>query len=221
MNISIIGTGSLAYGLGRRWVAQGNPVVYGAQDTARAAALAGGIGYMAGGGSIMQAAQFGSVIILAVPFHQVEEVLRRAGPMNGKVLVDCSIPLNADLSPINGLQQSAAEYLASMVPGARVVKAFHHIHADSLWQPIPARELRPHAAYCGDSITAKTQVELLIEWAGFIPEDMGGLAAARLMERRASQRFLFGRTLTLEHDFPLKGLASGQAASEQAANRQA
>ncbi|WP_280395735.1 NADPH-dependent F420 reductase [Nocardia brasiliensis] len=89
MRIGIIGAGAMARALGGGWVAAGHEVLVGARSAAAAQESAAAIG--AQGGSVRAAAEFGDVVLLALPVDALDEVLRPlAGLLAGRTLVDCT-----------------------------------------------------------------------------------------------------------------------------------
>ena len=117
-------------------------------------------------------------------WSRFDEVLAQAGDLSGKVIVTCSLPMNADDSGlVLGLTTSAAEELAKKVPGARVVSAFNTVPSEVLFGVYEAKlEGRPSLVYCGDDAGAKQVAAGLIRDAGFEPVDAGPLRIARYTE---------------------------------------
>src|SRR5688572_3270209 len=98
MSISILGTGAMGRALATRLVATGHSVVLGSRNPSRARAVAGDIGGGVQSGSLRGAAQAADVIVLAVPFEAAHETLGEAGELGGKIVIDITNPLNADVS---------------------------------------------------------------------------------------------------------------------------
>ncbi|GAA1875002.1 NADPH-dependent F420 reductase [Actinomadura bangladeshensis] len=85
MRIGVLGAGNMADALATQWTRSGHEVRIGARTPAKAVALAGRIGHGATGGSLREAAEHGDVVLLAVWHEGVEDVLRAAGPLAGRV----------------------------------------------------------------------------------------------------------------------------------------
>jgi 8-hydroxy-5-deazaflavin:NADPH oxidoreductase len=135
-------------------------------------------------GSPADAAQFGEVVVLAVPFAAIEDALARARPPAGCVLWSCVNALQPDYSGLAvGFDTSAAEEVAKRAPGARVVAAIPPF-AEALANGHLAYDcgLAPSVFLCGDDPRAKELVESLAADLGAHPVDAGPLAAARLVE---------------------------------------
>ena len=135
-----------------------------------------------------QGAAQADVVLLAIPFTSLAEVLPGLqNSLRGKVVVDCTNPLNADWSPLLlGQENSAGEETARLLPGARVVKAFNTIFADVMTAERQDRGgLRATAFVAGDDRQAKATVLSLASAAGFAPLDVGPLTMARHLEAMA------------------------------------
>jgi predicted dinucleotide-binding enzyme len=134
-------------------------------------------------GSNFEAAGFGEVVVLAVPFAAIRAALDEATPQ-GRILWSCVNALKRDLSGlVVGFDTSGAEEVARLAPGARVVAAIppfaHAIASGSLAYD---QALEPSVFLCGDDPDAKQVVEQLIRDIGAHPVDAGQLSAARLVE---------------------------------------
>jgi 8-hydroxy-5-deazaflavin:NADPH oxidoreductase len=183
VNIGIIGSGNVGGTLGMTWAGRGHQILFSySRDPKKLEGLVASAGPNASAGSPAEAAQFGEVIVLAVPWPVVDDALHAVGSLAGKILIDCTNPLKGDLSGLEiGHTTSAAEEIARRAPGARVVKAFNSIGAANMANPIFGSQ-RATMFFCGDDAAAKTIVARLVEETGFEPVDAGALAIARLLE---------------------------------------
>jgi 8-hydroxy-5-deazaflavin:NADPH oxidoreductase len=178
------GTGDQGRGLARRLAAAGNPVIIGSRVAARAAAAAAGIAAEPGIADIRgmaneDAARAADVVIAAVPWEGHRDLLAAlAGPLAGKVVIDCVNPLGFDSRgayPLPVAEGSAAEQAAAVLPESSVVGAFHHVSAVLLLDPgVAAIDL--DVLVLGDDRAATDLVQAL---AGRIP-GMRGVYAGRL-----------------------------------------
>jgi NADPH-dependent F420 reductase len=127
------GTGEQGRGLARRLAMSGMRVVIGSRDAQRAMAVAADVGHGVTGGDNASCAEQSDVVIVAVPFDGHRELLSSLAPaLDGKVVVDCVNPLGFDKQGAYALaveEGSAAQQAAAVLPGARVVGAFHHVSA--------------------------------------------------------------------------------------------
>lgn len=140
-------------------------------------------------GTYAAAAQFGDLLMLAVPGRAVEAVLALAGQANfaGKALMDATNPL-ADTPPTSGVlayttgpNESLGERLQALLPQTHVVKAFNSVGNGRMVNPHFEQGV-PSMFYCGDNDAAKQQVAALIRQFGWEPFDCGGIIAARALE---------------------------------------
>jgi hypothetical protein len=186
MKIGIIGAGNIGGGFGRLWARRGHAVRFGVRESGRkeAEALAAAAGGDAAATSVAEAARFGEVVMLAVPWQAVPEVLAEAGDLAGKVLIDCTNALKWDAQgPIWAVP--AAEEIARQRPGARVVKAFNTLGAEHLGRLGGEGSVKPDAFLCGDDEAARQVVRSLGEEIGFGVVDAGPLRNARVLEHLA------------------------------------
>src|SRR5262245_18191667 len=183
LRIAIIGAGNVGGTLGVAWAKGGHEVVFGVRDAANPKlgellALTGG---KARAASVRDAVAPAEVVALTVPWPAAEDALRNAGDLDGKILLDCTNPLEPDLSGLTvGHTTSGAERVAVWAPGARVVKIFNTTGFGNMAAP-QYRECRSMMLYCGDAQAKKVAAQLAAE-LGFEAYDVGPLSEARLLE---------------------------------------
>ena len=138
------GTGDQGRGLARRFALAGHQVIIGSRSPERAAAAAQEIGHGVQGQANADAARGASVVIAAVPWEGHGDLLSGlAAELAGKIVVDCVNPLGFDQRGAYALpvaeggpaEGSAAQQAAALLPGSRVVAAFHHVSAILLLDP--------------------------------------------------------------------------------------
>jgi hypothetical protein len=184
MRIAILGTGNIGATLGRRFAAS-HQVVFGSRtpESQEALALVAAAGSGARATSTRGAAAAGEIVVLATPWAATLDVVRAAGSLAGKVVVDCTNPVGPGLR--HGLREgSAAEAIAAAAPGARVVKAFNTAGFEVFADPRFGSEVAS-LFLCGDDAAAKETVAGLARELGMEPVDCGGLAEARRLEELA------------------------------------
>ncbi len=178
------GTGEQGRGLAARLAASGQPVVIGSRSAERARAAAAEVGAGVTGADNAGCARAADVVIVAVPYDGHAALLESlATELAGKVVVDCVNPLGFDKQGAFALtvdEGSAAQQAASLLPGARVVGAFHHVSAVLLLDESVV-EVDTDVLVVGDDREATDIVQAL---AGRIP-GMRGVYAGRL--RNAGQ----------------------------------
>jgi len=206
MRIGILGAGSVGGTLGRRWAHGGHEVLFGVRDAAdpKVRDLVALSGAAARAGSVTEAASFGAVVVLATPWDAVESVLRSAGDLSGKTLLDCTNPLKEDLSGLAvGNTTSGAEQVARWAPQAHVVKVFNTTGFDNMVDP-RYPEGAATMLFCGDDAGAKATAAQLATDLGFEPIDVGPLARARLLEPYALLWILLAYQQRLGRNFAFR-----------------
>jgi 8-hydroxy-5-deazaflavin:NADPH oxidoreductase len=136
-------------------------------------------------GTAAEAAKDADALLLAVHWSRIDDVLKQAGDLAGKVVVTCSLPMDAgNTKLIIGNTSSGAEELARKVPKARVVSAFNTVPSEVLFGVFEARRKndRPSLVHCGDDERAKDAAAQLIGDIGFDAVDAGPLQIARYTE---------------------------------------
>ena len=133
------GTGDQGRGLAYRLATAGNPVIIGSRKQERAQAAAAELGLGVRGMANADAARESDVVIVAVPYEGHRDLLAAlAGPLAGKIVIDCVNPLGFDhrgAFPLPVPEGSAAQQAAAVLPDSQVVGAFHHVSAVVLLDP--------------------------------------------------------------------------------------
>lgn len=200
MKIGIIGSGNIGGTLGRHWATQGHEVVFGARDPNSPKARAAFEG--ASGArlvSLQEAAAFGDVVVLAIPWNAIRETLPKLGDLRGKIVID---PTNRMGPTVPDAAPSAAEDIQRWLPGARVVKAFNTIAAEVLAQPHYGSG-KVTTFVCGDDAQARTAVIALANDAGLDGVDAGTLASAPLVESMTRLYMVLARNYGRQISFSL------------------
>lgn len=186
MRIGILGSGLMGAKLGTLWARAGHDVVFSySRSNAKLKKLARNAKGNARAGTPREAAQDADALLLAVHWSRVDDVLQQAGDLSGKVMVTCSLPMNADdTGLLIAHTSSGAEALAKKVPKARVVAAFGTVPSEVLFGVFAARRKakKPSLVYCGDDAASKNTAAQLIRDVGFDPVDAGPLRIARYSE---------------------------------------
>ncbi|MFM0175867.1 NAD(P)-binding domain-containing protein [Paraburkholderia sediminicola] len=181
--VSIIGTGGMAAAIGGLSATAGHTVEVMSRDAARARALAEQVGAGATTGTF-GAAPAGDMVILAVPYSAVLDVVKQYGEeLAGKVLVDITNPVASNHASFMTPGDSfGAQEIAKAAPAdAKVVKAFNtqfsHVLAAG-----PAEGHPLDVFLAGDDAQAKARVSAFIGSLGLRPMDTGPLHMARTLE---------------------------------------
>jgi predicted dinucleotide-binding enzyme len=186
MRIGILGAGRMGGKLGTVFAHAGHQVVFSySRSEAKLKSLARNARHEARAGTPREAAE-SEVLLLAVPWAQVDDVLHQAGDLSGKVLITCSLPMNEDDTElVVGHTSSGAEVVARKARGAQVVSAFSTVPSEVIYAVFRQRTrkgARPNVLLGGDDAKAKKVVAGLIGDIGFDPLDIGPLKAARYLE---------------------------------------
>jgi len=181
--ISIIGSGGMAAAIGGLAAKAGHTVEVMSREAAKARALAEQIGAGATTGTF-GAAPAGDIVILAVPYSAVLDVVKQYGEgLAGKLLVDITNPIKADFTGFLTPEDSfGAQEIARAAPAdSNVVKAFNtqfsHVLAAG-----PAEGHSLDVFLAGDDAKAKARVSAFVESLGLRPMDAGPLPMARTLE---------------------------------------
>ena len=173
------GTGEQGRGLARRFALAGIRVVLGSRSAERAAQAAAGLPGGVTGLDNEAAARAGDVVVVAVPWEGHRELLvALADSLTGKVVVDCVNPLGFDGRGAYALaveEGSAAQQAAAVLPGSRVVAAFHHVSAVLLLDEA-VDTLDSDVLVLGDDREATDLVQALVA----VVPGMRGIYAGRL-----------------------------------------
>jgi len=186
MRIGILGSGLMGGKLGTIFARAGHEVVFSySKSEQKLKKLARDAGPNARAGTPRDAAEGADALLLAVHWLRMDDVLKQAGDVAGRVIVSCSMPMNADDTDlvVSGTS-SGAEQLAKRLPNTRIVSAFNTVPSEVLFGVYAARRrtAKPSLLFCGDDARAKQIAARLISDVGFEPLDIGPLRMARYTE---------------------------------------
>jgi len=189
VKIGIIGKGNVGSALGTALMAKGHQIRYGHRDPRE---------------TVPEAAQWGEVLLLAVPFSGVRDAVRTIGSAaDGKIVIDVTNAIGENGGLAIGYTTSAAEELQKQLPKARVVKAFNTVFAKNQ-RSGNVHGIQLTAFIAGDDAAAKQTVANLAKDIGFDPVDVGTLAAARYLEPMAMMLINLGYGLGMGTDIGYK-----------------
>lgn len=188
MKIGILGSGRMGATIGRQWASCGHEVTFAySRSPDKLARLAHESG--AGHASVADAVNGAEVLLLAVHWSRVPDVLEQAGDMAGRIVLSCCVPLDlGDANLVVGMTTSGAEELAALRPKARWVSCLNTVPSEA-FAPVFRRKDegdgergRPQVLACSDDAGAKDVAGALIRDLGFEPRDAGRLRTARFIE---------------------------------------
>jgi predicted dinucleotide-binding enzyme len=182
LKIGIIGTGRIGGALARHWVAAGHEVLMSSRHPEELAGLARELGARARAGMPREAAAFGDVILVSIPYAAMPQVgTDFAAELNGKIVIDTSNPVERRDGPmaLDAQRKGAGVATAEFLRGTRVVRAFNCIPAASLANDGNRTPERIAIPIGGDDAQALAVAERLVRDAGFDPVVVGSLARTR------------------------------------------
>lgn len=183
--ITILGAGNVGSTLGRAWSSRGHTLIYGVRDpeherhqraakTSRGARIA----------SMAEAAEQADLIVLAVSWASVPEVLQECGDLDGKTLIDVTNPLSFENDAIaltQGFTTSGGEDVQRLVPKAHVFKTLNQVGFTVMGEAsgYPTKLVMFVA---GNSAAHKESVLSLVSELGFDARDAGPIESCRFLE---------------------------------------
>ena len=183
--VAMIGTGNVGAALGRRFAENGHKIVYGSRDPSAADVreLVAATGNGAVAVTQAEAARQADIVVLAVPWRAAEDVVRALPDLSGKIVVD---PTNPRVMASDGfadypIEDSNAERIAQLAPGAHVIKAFSTLGAETMLDPNLAGG-PVTVPVVGDDRAAKERIVSLAREIGLEAVDVGPLRHARIIE---------------------------------------
>lgn len=182
LRIGIIGTGRIGGALATHWTKAGHEVLMSSRHPEELKGLASSLGARARVGTPKEAAAFGDVVLVSVPYSAVPEIGRdNAAALKGKVVIDTSNPVDSrdGAMALAAQKKGAGVATAEHLPGARVVRAFNCIPAASLANDGNRKPERIAIPIGGDDKQALAVAERLVRDAGFDPVVVGSLAQTR------------------------------------------
>jgi predicted dinucleotide-binding enzyme len=181
--IGVIGSGRVGSAIGGTWIKRGHEVMFSSRNLDDDKALAAKLGGKARAGTPKEAATFGDVILLAVPYGALPELGKSLkSELEGKVVIDACNPFPARDGDIaaRAREKGAGLTSAELLPGTRIVRAFNAIGAAKMGSTYeaPGKVGMPIA---GDDKEAIQLASQLIRDVGYEPVLVGGLAMGKYL----------------------------------------
>lgn len=182
MRIGIIGTGEIGGALARHWAAAGHQLLISSRHPEELQALAKELGPNVKVGTPREAAAFGEVVLVSVPYKATPQIGRDfAAELKGKVVLDTGNPYpgrDGDMA-VRDRQRGTGVASAEYLPGTRLVRAFNAINSGPLANDAFHKPERLGIPLAADDAGAMKIAEQLVRDAGFDPVAVGPLARAR------------------------------------------
>ena len=186
LRIGIIGSGRIGGAVGLKWAEAGHEILFSSRHPEELTDLVARAGSRTRAGLPAEAARFGEVVFIAVPYAALPQVGQDYAPlMQGKVVIDCGNPYPRRDGPMaeealaKGTGVASAEYL----PGVRLVRAFNAISNRSVESEAHRAGEKVAIPIAGDDEEALRIASELVMDAGFDPVVVGPLARAREFEQ--------------------------------------
>ena len=183
LKIGIIGSGRVGGTLGGVWAKAGHPVMFSSLDLEADKKLAASIGQNASAGSTVEAAKFGDVLLISVPYKALPTVGKELGDLiKGKIVIDTSNPIVArdgDMA-VAAREKGAGATSQELLPGARIVRAFNAIGYARMGEAHKDKG-KVGMPIAGDDKKAIDVASELIREIGYEPVLVGGTAMGKYL----------------------------------------
>jgi predicted dinucleotide-binding enzyme len=184
VKIGVVGSGKIGGALGGVWVKKGHKVMFSSRSLENDRKLAASLGPNASAGTPHEAAMFGDVVLIAVPYRAMPDVAKEVGDaVKGKIVLDPSNPIpgrDGDIAT-KAREKGAGLATAEYLPGARIVRAFNAIGYARMAAQHEAQGSGIGMPMAGDDAEAIKVASQLIREIGYEPVLVGGLAMGRYL----------------------------------------
>jgi len=208
VKIGVIGSGRIGGTLGGLWVKAGHEVLFSARNLDEVRKVIAGLGPKARAGTPQEAAAFGDVILVSVPYSALPQIGRDlAAELKGKVVLDTCNPIPrrdgpmAEAARARGTGVASPEYL----PGVRLVRAFNTVGARFLQSEAHRAGEKVAIPLAADDPAALRIASRLVEDAGFEPVAVGPLSRAIEFDTGTA---VYGKALTAQELRKALGIGS-------------
>jgi 8-hydroxy-5-deazaflavin:NADPH oxidoreductase len=181
--VGAIGAGTVAQTIGRLALTAGHQLILSnSRGPESLTELVGRLGANASAGTVAEAAR-ADIVILAVGWDQVPAALRGQADWAGRIVIDATNQWHHDRSEVDLGDETGSEYIATLMTGARIVKAFDTVFMSVVAKSARRSDGRLVIFLAGDDTDAKATVSTFIESLGLAPVDLGDLRqGGRLMQ---------------------------------------
>jgi 8-hydroxy-5-deazaflavin:NADPH oxidoreductase len=185
MKIGIIGSGRIGALVGRLWVRAGHEVRFSSRHPEKLATMVKELGPTASAGTPAEAAAFGEVLLISVPYSALPELGQSLGPaLDGKIVLETGnvYPARdgAMAQEVLDSELGTGVWSARFLPGARLVRAFNSVWDQTLSKAIAeGRGKQIGIPLAADDREAMETAARLVADAGFEPTVVGGLDQAK------------------------------------------
>ncbi len=186
MRIGVVGAGALGGTVGRVLVKAGHEVKFSSRHPEELAARVRELGPRASTGTPREAAEFGTVLLFAVPYEALPQLGRDLkDDIRGKVVLDaCNTSSKTDSALAREVQANGAGLTsAKLLPDTRLVRAFSAVDATQVEASFKHEREKLGVPLAGDDAEALQVTAQLVRDAGCEPVIVGNLAACKSFDR--------------------------------------
>lgn len=177
MTIGIIGAGRIGQAIAKRIVGAGmTATICNSRGPSSLSKLVRELGPGIVAKTVRETSQ-ADLVILAVPWEELPNILPDLSPWDGRVIIDATNPAIQHGYEVNLGGRTSSEVVAALVPDARLVKAFNTLPPAVLGAGPREAGGRRVLFLSGDDSDAKSEAKTFIDRLGFFPVDLGSLAS--------------------------------------------
>ena len=175
MRFGTIGAGAIGQAVAGQALKAGHEVVLSnSRGPESLAGIVAELGAGATAGTVAEAAD-ADLVLLAVPWRAVEESVAGLPRKDGRIVIDATNQFGPGMAVENSGVRTASEWVQSLIPGSRVIKAFNAMYARAIAADPVHEAGRQVVFYAGDDLEAKRHFDETITGFGFAPVDLGPL----------------------------------------------
>jgi 8-hydroxy-5-deazaflavin:NADPH oxidoreductase len=187
MKIGIIGSGRIGGVVGRLWAQAGHEVTFASRHPEKLAPLLNGLGTQARIAAPDEAAGFGEVVLVSIPYHALEDLGRDlGGVLAGKVVLETGNPYperdGAMAEVVRADPLGTGGHSPRALPGTRLVRAFNSVWDQTLVREAHRPDPKVGIPLAADDADALTVASGLVRDAGFEAVVVGPLARAKAFD---------------------------------------
>ena len=182
LRIGVIGSGNIGGAIGKLWARAGHEILFSSRNPDSLKGLVAEAGPKTRAGFPKEAAEFGPIVFLALPYSAIPQIGKDFGSiLKGKVAIDCSNPVVSRDGPMAeaARQKGSGVATAEYIPGARVVRAFGTINFKVALDNAHRPGDKIAIPIAGDDAEAVRITSNLVIDAGFDPVMVGGLERSK------------------------------------------
>jgi len=206
LKIGIVGSGKIGGSVGVLWAKAGHEILFSSRHPENLGELVKQAGPTARAGYPKDAAEFGDVIFIAVPYHALPGVGEDLSDLiQGKIVIDCGNPYpsrDGDMA-VEALEKGTGIASAEYLPGVRLVRAYNSISHESITTQAHREGALMGIPLAGNDEEAVKVASRLILESGFDPVYVGSLSRAREFDNRSPMYGKKGTAQELRDGFEL------------------